>query len=70
MRRVPVSSEVLRSVGYDATRRILEAEFTSGAVYRYSGVPPEVHEGLMAADSHGHYFNAYIRDQYRYDRVS
>jgi len=44
-------------VGYDQEQRVLEIEFTSGAVYQYSGVPPEVHRGLIAAESHGRYFN-------------
>lgn len=65
-----MSSTMLGSVGYDATARILEAEFTSGAIYRYADVPAEVHEGLMAAESHGRYFNAHIRGRYRYDRVA
>lgn len=61
---------MLRSVGYDATNRVLEAEFTNGGIYRYYDVPAEVHEDLMAADSHGQYFNAHIRDRYRYDRLA
>lgn len=68
MNRVQVTSTVLRSVGYDATTRTLETEFTSGAIYRYHDVPAEVHDGLMAADSHGQYFNAFVRDRYGYDR--
>lgn len=64
-----MTSTVLQSVGYDATTRTLEAEFTSGAVYRYHDVPADVHDGLMIADSHGQYFNARIRDRYRYDRL-
>ncbi len=69
MRRLAVTSAVLRSVGYDPDRRILEVEFTSGHVYEYHDVPPEVYEDLMAAESHGRYFNAKIRDGYRYRRL-
>jgi KTSC domain-containing protein len=70
MHRTCVSSEMLRSVGYDATTRTLEAEFTSGAIYQYYDVPAEVHDGLLTAESHGRYFNAHIRDHYRYNRVT
>lgn len=62
MERVPVQSEALRGVGYDARRRVLEIEFESGAVYRYFDVPARVHAALMAAESHGAYFSAHIRD--------
>lgn len=68
--RQPVSSSNLRSVGYDAARRVLTIEFHSGSVYEYSAVPPEVHEGLMGAGSHGKYHHAHIRNSYGYRRVS
>ncbi len=47
--RTPVHSSALRSVGNDQEQRVLEIEFTSGAVYQYFDVPPEVYRGLMAA---------------------
>jgi hypothetical protein len=62
MRREPVTSEAMRSVGYDPRRRILEIEFASGDVYRYRGVPPELHVDLMQAASHGEFFAHHIRD--------
>ena len=67
MQRVPVESTCLATVGYeDGT---LEVEFTNGSVYRYFDVPERVHEELMAADSHGTFFNQRIRDTYRYARL-
>ncbi|TWI03774.1 KTSC domain-containing protein [Luteimonas cucumeris] len=62
MRREPVESDALRSVGYDPDRRILEIEFNSGTVYRYFDVPENVHTGLMTAGSHGEFFARHIRD--------
>jgi len=57
-------------VGYDREQRVLEIEFTGGAVYRYFDVPAEVHRGLMAAESHGRYFHQHVRDAaYRYTRT-
>jgi hypothetical protein len=68
--RETVASEVLRGVGYDPDRNILELEFTSGEVYRYFDVPPELHVGLMTADSHGAFFAAHIRDAgFEFERV-
>lgn len=68
--RVAVKSSNLVSVGYDDASCILEIEFHGGRVYRYSGVPPEEHRGLMAAASHGKYFAANIKNRYAYTRVS
>ena len=61
MDRVPVNSTDLAGVGYDDAKRILEIEFRSGAVYEYGDVPPTVYAALMAAASHGKYFNQFIR---------
>ena len=69
MRRVPVESEALRGVGYDAIRRVLEIEFHSGEVYRYFDVPGSVHAGLMGAESHGEYFSQHVRDRFEYEHL-
>ena len=43
--RTPVSSSALRSVGYDQEQRVLEIEFTNGAVYQYLDIPAEAYRG-------------------------
>lgn len=67
MEREAVQSSVLVSVGYEDG--VLEVEFVGGAVYRYADVPVAVYEGLMAAESHGTFFNEHVRNAYRYARV-
>lgn len=66
MKRIPVQSSDLESVGYDAERQILEIEFHSGGVYWYMNVPQNIYFGLMSASSKGRYFSQYIRDNRRY----
>jgi len=66
MVRVAVESSTMVSVGYEKKGKILEIEFTSGAVYQYSAVPAAVHKALMQAESKGRYFNSEIRDTYNY----
>ena len=66
MRRIPVESDALTSVGYDEAVATVEVEFTTGRVYRYFGVPARRHRALMAAASHGGYFNQHIRPHYRF----
>jgi hypothetical protein len=63
-RLVPVDSSMIQAVGYDPQTRVLEVVFTSGRTYCYEGVPPEVYQGLMAADSKGRYMRAEIIDVY------
>ncbi|MCD4751965.1 MAG: KTSC domain-containing protein [Anaerolineaceae bacterium] len=62
MNRNPVVSSNIMSIGYDATRMILEIEFKGGSLYQYSNVPLDVYEGLMAAGSHGRFFATYIKN--------
>jgi hypothetical protein len=70
MERTPVTSSNLKSVGYDPQTQTLEIEFTSGAVYQYVNVPPEIHQALIKADSLGRYFNDNIKENYSYRRMS
>jgi hypothetical protein len=69
MKREPVESSSLASVGYDAATAVLEIAFLAGGVYRYYQVPASVHRELMAADSLGNYFTQFIRPRYRFSRV-
>lgn len=64
MRRIPVRSSVIASVGYEPESALLEVEFRNGDVYRYFAVPPSVHHALLEADSPGTYFNKHISDRY------
>ncbi len=69
--RIPLKSSVLEAVSYDRARRTLTVWFVSGALYRYSGVPPlAVQELLEPPDgSHGRAFSRLVRDRYPYERL-
>ncbi len=63
-------SSVIRWFRYEEPRRVLRVGFTSGEVYDYEPVPPEVVEGLKTAPSQGRFFGSEIRDQYGFRRVT
>ncbi|HEX5719369.1 MAG TPA: KTSC domain-containing protein [Thermoanaerobaculia bacterium] len=69
MRRRLVSSSAISSVGYDRKAKTLELEFSSGGVYDYYEVPPEVYAELMSAESKGRFISERIRGQYQSERV-
>ena len=70
MERQYVSSSNIASIGFDPDNMILEVEFLNGTVYQYYDVPQSIYDGLMAADSHGKYFAAYIKKGgFRYAQV-
>lgn len=68
MRRQPVESSAISSVGYDPRSETLEVEFSSGAVYDYYEVPPRVYRALLKAPSKGQYVSRRIRDRYPFER--
>lgn len=69
MRREPVISSGIRSLGFDPRNHVLDMEFAGGAVYRYFGVPASVYRRAMAAESKGRFVNAHIRDRYPFRKL-
>ena len=67
--REPIFSSTIAALGYNEECEILEVEFVSGALYRYHGVPVDVHDALCAARSKGKFFNEHIKDCYPWEQV-
>jgi hypothetical protein len=64
VRRVPVESSAVVSIGHDEATDTLEVEFAGGGVYRYFGVPRSRVEELLAAPSIGGYVTRQIKPRY------
>ena len=65
MKRTPVKSSNIKSVGYSSTSRKLEVEFISGTVYEYGGVEPSVALTFLKSQSKGKYFSTFIKNKYK-----
>ena len=61
-------SSVIRDYHYDPAARRLDIQFVSGRLYSYCDVPDEVVRAMRRAYSKGEYFNAHIREHYRFTR--
>jgi hypothetical protein len=68
--RQAVKSRILRSVGYDEEKKILEIEFSSGVVYQFLVVPPKVYADLMRSGEIGKYFSEKIRPKFQAKQVA
>lgn len=64
-----VVSTNIKSVAYEAASSTLQIKFHSGGFYNYFNVPESEWRALMGADSHGKYFNAHIKECYRFHKV-
>lgn len=71
MRREPIESSVIASMGYDSERCELEIEYqATGDVYRYFDVPLDEYQAFMAAESKGKYLNEVFKQrEYRYEII-
>ncbi len=66
---IPVDSAMASAIGYNEEEQVLQIEFSSGSVYQYSHVEPEIWESLQEADSTGRFFNSEIKGYYSSQRV-
>ena len=64
-----VESSNIRSVGHDPATNTLEVEFKTGAVHRYAGVPPDLADRLVRAESVGRFFNQHVKTRFPSERV-
>lgn len=58
-----VNSSFIRAIGFDGGT--LGVAMLSGRTYYYHGVSISVYHAFLEADSHGEYFNAFIKGQYQ-----
>jgi hypothetical protein len=65
---VGMPSAVIRSFRYDAASRRLHIVFQTGRRYIYEDVPEDLVRDMKAAFSKGEFFNAHIRDRFRFVR--
>lgn len=68
IKRIPVASSNIASVGYDKEAHILEIEFHHGAIYQYVDVPEKVYEEFMNSPSQSAYFMNELKDKYSYNK--
>lgn len=70
MERLSVSSSEIAIVGYDSKKSLLEIVFRRGGVYRYRGVPENLHQELIQAPSIGTFFSQRIKEAFDYVKVA
>lgn len=69
MKRIKVDSSSIKSVGYDIHKRLLEIEFTRGAIYQYKCVDYIDVLMLLFSDSTGKYFDQHIKKNYEFEKI-
>lgn len=62
-------SSVIKYFSYDADRKALKITFITDLAYLYKNVPERVYKMLKASDSKGRYFNNYIKDKFKFQKL-
>lgn|GEM_PF-669265 len=71
MKREPVESTAIKSIGYNEDKHILEVEILeTGRVYKYFNVPLEEYMDFLDAKSLGEYYNRVIKENYEYREMA
>lgn len=58
---VPVASTDIAAAGYDPQTGEMQVQFTTGRIYSYMGVTPDIYEGFLIAPSKGSFFAQIFR---------
>ena len=68
-RNVGLESRCVSSLDYDLEKQEMICVFVHRGTYRYFDVPLDTFVDFAQAESQGRYFNLYIREQFRYERI-
>jgi len=68
--KVGIQSSNITELDYDSTTQELLVVFRGGSVYRYTGVPRSIVDGIISAVSPGKFFNEAVKNSYAFKRVS
>ena len=61
----PVESSLIAKAGYDAETQTLALQLVNSSdVYNYQGVPQDIYDGFLAAESKGSYYVSTIKAKY------
>jgi hypothetical protein len=66
---IDVSSGMINKIKYDPEKKILTLGFNAGGYYDYLDVPKEICDGIIAAESKGKYYHAYIKNKFIYNKI-
>lgn len=66
----PVESSFIAKAGYDPETQALAIQMVNSSdTYTYQGVPQEIYDGFLAAESKGAYYVEKIKAQYPTDKT-
>ena len=65
-----LDSSNIDGVHYDPQSQVMTVEFTNKSRHEYTGVPDDVHEDFLNADSAGRFFHSNIKGKYKSTKIA
>lgn len=65
---VQCKSSQMSEHGYDSVNNTLAVRFKSGGLYHYKGVPKDVYDKMLKAESFGKFFHANIKAKFKHQK--
>ncbi|WP_316826924.1 KTSC domain-containing protein [Pedobacter miscanthi] len=62
-------SSVIKHFSYNTDQKTLKIMFITDMVYLYKNVPERIFKLLKASGSKGRYFNAHIKDKFKFQKL-
>jgi hypothetical protein len=62
-------SSFIEKCFYDFAKKTLKVKFSSGQLYEYANVEPDVYDSMCTAESTGKYFIEHIKHKYDYSQL-
>lgn len=62
-------SSVIKYFSYDTATETLKIIFVTDMIYQYKKVPEKIYKMLKASGSKGRYFNRYIKDKFKFQKL-
>ncbi len=63
-------STVIGEFSFDPVTSILKITYVSGIIYEYKDVPENIFNDMKASRAKGIFLNKYIKNKYRFEKVS
>ena len=65
-----MKSGLLAAVGYNPEKQILAVEFASGAIFHYAGIPADLVQRFVEAESLGKFYTLQIRGKFQGEKMT
>lgn len=69
MEKTNIDTRLIKSMGYDKEKKIMEVEFTSDMIHQYRNFPEDLYNEMIKNKNIDKFFKINIVNRYHYNRL-